>query len=460
MAFHDSAFISLACHEWETPDDSHLSENKVTTACLKELSGDLFFSLSRGKTTNGIPATEAFPVLKDPMCINRGIECHWNMFQQCCPLADHAVPKLLCEFNCLLQRSQESPRAFRSRIDVCRGWLLQADFPLSERQCVMQLAIGLQHGAHRDACKTLWMECKRGNLQCKQQSLESLVQDATVNLDADGKCCPEPGVCAVVPPAPSLRPTGTTTASGKARLATDTQSGTTPPVDTSTDPRDPQAVVDASLTVSRCSDAAAKRILHTFRCPHHLIPWKGGSRTEDHFLNTCPIVSHKHKCEHLPQGPRKRPDADAPRAQRAAGETDDDGATPDAVATTDGDGSGKWNTPSPRRHSSAIVPDPSTPSPHCSDSFSALQDPVESIGVNEKAQINQTMAAPLIPQFHFLVVLVPPGNVARVARRPASKSRLVRPLSLATLPFYLTLAPSVVPHSLHGQPSLAAHDRL
>lgn len=93
MSFHDSAFISLACHEWETPDgDNHSLEHKATTTSLKELSGDSFFSLSRGKTTNGASATEAFPILKDPMCVNKGIECHWSIFQQHCPLADHAVP--------------------------------------------------------------------------------------------------------------------------------------------------------------------------------------------------------------------------------------------------------------------------------------------------------------------------------------------------------------------------------
>lgn len=221
MSFHDSAFISLACCEWETHDDSHPLENKGTTPALKELSGDLFFSLSRGTASNGVAATEAFPFLKDPMCVNEGIECCWSVFQQCCPLANHAVPKLLCEFNCLLQRSQESPRAFQSRINAHHGWLPQANFPISERHCVPQLTIGLQFGAHRDAHKALWMEHKCGTLKCKTQTMESLVQDATIHLDSDTKFSPEPGVPVTVPPAPSLRPTGASMVSGKARLVTD-----------------------------------------------------------------------------------------------------------------------------------------------------------------------------------------------------------------------------------------------
>lgn len=53
----------------------------------------------------------------------------------------------------------------------------------------------------------------------------------------------------------------------------------------------------------------------TFRCPHHLIPWKGGSKTADHFLNTCPAIAHKCKCEHIPQQRRCTEDEE-PRARR------------------------------------------------------------------------------------------------------------------------------------------------
>lgn len=92
MAFHDSAFMALACHEWETGTDSHPLECEVTTPSLKELWGDLFCGIQKGKTSTGMAATEAFPILKDPACINKGIECHWSIFKQCCPLANHAVP--------------------------------------------------------------------------------------------------------------------------------------------------------------------------------------------------------------------------------------------------------------------------------------------------------------------------------------------------------------------------------
>jgi len=160
MAFHDSAWIQLARFEWETPDDQHLLDYSTTTTEIRKLSSDLFFSLSQGKTSAGVPATDAFPILKDPVYINKGVECYWKIFEEFCPLADHEAPNLLREFNCLFQRSKESPQGFRSRLNVYRGWMTRAGLPKSDRDCVLQHALGLQHGAYREGYANLWKEFK------------------------------------------------------------------------------------------------------------------------------------------------------------------------------------------------------------------------------------------------------------------------------------------------------------
>lgn len=165
------------------------------------------------------------------------------------------------------------------------------------------------------------------------------------------------------------------------------------------DSQDPQAVVDTLLSVARCSDAAAKRILHTFRCPCHLIPWKGGSKTEDHFLNSCPVISHKHKCEHIPQG-RRNEDAE-PRARRAA-HLDD---APQDTETPEAD-DGEWTAiPSQTRGSSPPAPsDPSLPfSPTCSNPFTALQitEPVESMGGRHKGTDKSNVSSTVTPNLSF-----------------------------------------------------------
>lgn len=79
---------------------------------------------------------------------------------------------------------------------------------------------------------------------------------------------------------PPLRSTGACPPTGKACLATGSsdpvKQPAPPPLDGSGG-ANPDHVIDTSLTVSGCSDALAKRILHTFRCPFHLIPWKAAT---------------------------------------------------------------------------------------------------------------------------------------------------------------------------------------
>jgi len=291
MTFHDSVWIQLARYEWDTPHGQHLLEHGSTELEIKKLSSDLFFSLSQGKTSTGTLATDAFPILKDPLYINQGVECYWKIFEEFCPLADHELPNLLREFNCLLQHSKESPQGFRSRLNVYRGWLTRAGLHKSDSDCVLQHAIGLQNGAYREAYVDLWKEFKRGRLSYQSTTLDTLVTEATIHIASNQRFCPEPGVYLPVAPPPSLRPTGTA-AAPKARLA-GKEKESEPPTGTAPSATDPQHVIDTLMSVSRCSDAAAKRILHTFRCPYHLIPWRGATTT-DHFLNDCPTIADKY----------------------------------------------------------------------------------------------------------------------------------------------------------------------
>lgn len=103
MTFHDSAWIFLASCEWDTPSKKHLLEHKETDDSVRQLSRDAFHALCRGTTSPGTPATSAFPILTDIANVGKGIECHWTIFEEFCPLADHQLLTLRCEFNCLLQ---------------------------------------------------------------------------------------------------------------------------------------------------------------------------------------------------------------------------------------------------------------------------------------------------------------------------------------------------------------------
>ena len=134
-------------------------ELKKTTSDTKDLSSDLYRAFVNGKTKDtNLPATEAFPFLKDPEYVNKGIECHWAIFEQFCSLACCETARLVKEFNCILQRSGESPAALRSRLIVHMGWLSHAGYTISDRQAVVQLLIGLQCGAYAGAFDKLWMD--------------------------------------------------------------------------------------------------------------------------------------------------------------------------------------------------------------------------------------------------------------------------------------------------------------
>lgn len=268
----------------------------------------------------------------------------------------------------------ESTSTFRSRLNVCRGWLLRAGMPVTELECVLQLAIGLENGLCRESHLPLWQLYHRGERHFRDQTVKSLCADAQVHLQSNVKHSPEHGVLAVVPPPPALRPTGVTMGGSKARAA---NGDNNPPAneksnhDSST-PGDP---VNTILQLGELSDDDAKHMHHTFRCPFHLIPWKG-NKGNQHFLSNCPVLEGKHQCQFI--GTRKdggdaKPEGRARNVQFATDEISTE-------TKTDENGTGKWMTV-PGQFTSSCTP-VSTDNSHTmhltSNRFTVLQDQRES----------------------------------------------------------------------------------